>query len=202
MTRLLDELLPDFDVNEVHATRVAAPPEIAWAAVKAVTPQEIRLLGPLMAIRSLPARLRGGAGPDPRAAHVPILDAMQRQGFTALAERPGEEGVLGIVGRFWSIDAMRTVRPINGAEDFVAFAEPGYAKAAMDLRVAPDGDGSRVMTETRIAGTDAEAVKRFRRYWLVVGGGSALIRRSWLGAIRARAEALARTQSSEPRRTR
>ena len=192
MTRLLDELLPRFDVNEVHEARLAAPPEAAWAAVQAVTPQEIPLLGPLMAIRSLPARLRGGRAPDARTARLPILDAMQRQGFTLLGERPGEEGVLGIVGRFWSFDAMSTLRPIGGAGDFVAFAEPGYAKAAMDLRVLPDGDGSRVTTETRIAGTDDDATRKFKRYWLVVGTGSALIRRSWLGAIRRRAEALAR----------
>jgi hypothetical protein len=196
MARLLDELLPDFDVNEEHETRVAAPPDVAWAAVQAVTPGEIRLLGPLMAIRGLPARLRGGSAPDQRDPQLPILDAMQRQGFTLIGERPGEEGVLGIVGRFWSLEAMKTIRPIAGPEDFVAFAEPGYAKAAMDLRVVPDGAGSRVLTETRIAGTDAEATKKFRRYWFVVGGGSALIRRSWLGAIRARAEAPARGSAS------
>ena len=188
MTQLLDEVLPRYDVNEVHETRVDAPPDVAWAAVQAVTSQEIPLVAPLMAIRSLPARMRGGRAPDARSARLPIVDAMQRQGFTLLAERTGEEGVLGIVGRFWSLDALSTVRPIEGAEEFKAFAEPGYAKAAMNLRVLPDGDGSRVTTETRIAGTDADATRKFKRYWLVIGTGSALIRHSWLNAIRRRAE--------------
>jgi hypothetical protein len=187
MPRLIDELLPDFDVNEFHQARIAAPPAVAWAAVEALTPPEVRLAGPLMAIRSLPARLRGRSAPS-SSPRIPILEAMQRQGFTRLGERPGEDVALGIVGRFWSLDAMRTLRPITGPEDFVAFAEPGYAKAVMDLRVVPDGDGSRVTTETRIAGTDAEATKKFRRYWFVVGKGSALIRLSWLNAVRRRAE--------------
>ena len=193
MARLLDDFLPRFDVNEVHASHVAAPPEIAWEAINAVTAREIRLLAPLMALRSLPARLTGGDGPDRRTDHLPIIEAMQRQGFVRLGERPGEEGVLGIVGRFWSPNAMATLRRFDGAPGFTAFAEPGYAKAAMDLRVEPDGDGSLVTTETRIAGTDPGATRRFRLYWLLVGTGSALIRRSWLGAIRARAEALARS---------
>ncbi len=188
MARLLDELLPRYDVNEVHGTYVAAPPAAAWVAVQAVTAREIRLLAPLMAIRSVPGLLRGGRGLGRRSAGIPILDAMQQQGFALLGERPGEEGVLGTAGRFWSLDARSTMRALGGAEEFVAFAEPGYAKAAMDLRVSPEGDGSRVTTETRIAGTDTDATKLFRRYWRVVGTGSALIRVSWLNAIRRRVE--------------
>lgn len=188
MTRLLDEVLPRWDVHEVHDAYVPAPPDVTWAAVEAVTPSEIRLAGPLMTLRSLPGRLRGARTPADRPGE-PILETMQRQGFTLLGERPGSEGVLGIVGRFWSLDAMGTVRPIRDAAEFTAFAEPGYAKAAMDLRVVPEGDGSRVWTETRIAATDGDARLRFRLYWLVVGTGSALIRRSWLNAIRRRAAA-------------
>jgi hypothetical protein len=188
MARLLDEILPQYDVNEVHGTSVAAPPAAAWAAVEAVTAREIRLLGPLMALRGLPALLRGGRGLDRGGAGLPILDAMQQQGFTLLAARPGEEGVLGTVGRFWSLDARSTMRGLGGAEEFAAFAEPGYAKAAMDLRVVAEGAGSRVTTETRIVGTDAVATKLFRRYWRIVGPGSALIRVSWLNAIRRRVE--------------
>ena len=33
-------------------------------------------------------------------------------------------------------------------EDFVAFAEPGYAKAAMAFLVRPERGGTRVITET------------------------------------------------------
>ena len=40
----LDEFLPDYDVNEVHSTRVAAPPEAVLAAARAVTSREVPLL--------------------------------------------------------------------------------------------------------------------------------------------------------------
>lgn len=41
------------------------------------------------------------------------------------------------------------------------------------------GGGSRLVTETRVAGVGL----RFRLYWLVVGPFSALIRRRWLRAV-------------------
>jgi hypothetical protein len=56
----------------------------------------------------------------------------------------------------------------------------------MNFTVSPQGNGSLVTTETRIAGTDAEASRKFRRYWFVIRLGSGAIRRSWLKAIRRR----------------
>ena len=35
-------------------------------------------------------------------------------------------------------------------------------------------------------GTDPEATRKFRRYWLLIRLGSGAIRRSWLKAIRRR----------------
>jgi len=55
--------------------------------------------------------------------------------------------------------------------------------------VAPDGTGSRMATETRIAATDATARRRFGRYWLLIGPFSGITRREMLAAIRRRAEA-------------
>jgi hypothetical protein len=72
-------------------------------------------------------------------------------------------------------------------EEFVSFAEPGYAKAAMAFLVVPERGGSRVVTETRIAGTSPEATRAFLRYWRATRPGSGAIRRSWLAAIRRRA---------------
>jgi hypothetical protein len=184
---VLDDVLPRWDVNEVHSTRVAAPPAAAYAAVRAVTPLDVRLLLPLMAIRVLPGLVlrRRLPGVDPRA---PVLDAFLRNGFLLLGERPGEEIVVGAVGRFWQVSGAQGVRPIPSGEAFQAFDEPGWAKAVTNFVVRPEGADSRVTTETRIAGTDAEATRRFKRYWRVISLGSAAIRHSWLAAIRRRAE--------------
>jgi hypothetical protein len=177
----LDEFLPDYDVNEVHSIRVAAPPNAVMAAVRSLTAREVPLLVALMAVRSLPARLRGRR----RRPSGTILDGFLRGGFVALAERP-HELVVGAVGRFWLASAE--VRRVSAGE-FTAFSEPGYAKAAFNMHAAPaPGGGTLLTTETRIQATDDEARRSFRRYWRVIYPGSAAIRLAWLRAIRRRAE--------------
>ena len=74
------------------------------------------------------------------------------------------------------------------ADEFAAFREPGYAKAVFNMHAQPSPGGTLLTTETRIQGTDDQARRSFRRYWLVVHPGSAVIRRAWLRAIRRRAE--------------
>ena len=187
MHTLLDDLLPVYDVHEVHETLVPAPPLRTYAAVEAVTPRDVRLARPLMALRRLPALLTGGGGSGgPRPGAMGILESFERGGFVRLAEEPGREVVLGAVGRFWRINP-EVVR-IDGPEAFHAFSEPGYARVAFNLLVTPDGRaGARLRTETRVAGTDVHGSRMFRRYWLLIRGGSGLIRHSWLRAIRRRA---------------
>jgi hypothetical protein len=62
-------------------------------------------------------------------------------------------------------------------------------RVAAAFTVVPEGDGSRVGTETRIAATDDTARRRFGRYWRLVGPFSSITRREMLAAIRRRAEA-------------
>jgi hypothetical protein len=176
VTTLLDEVLAEYDVNEVHDLWVPARPDATYEAVKAVTAAEVRLFGPLMRLRTFG---RSGQAFGPNA---PLLDEMQKDGFVPLGERPGEEVVLGAIGRFWSPTGNRPIP----TPDFAGFSEPGYAKAAMNFRVTADRDGTRITTETRVVGTDAAASRKFRRYWLVIRLGSGAIRRSWLKAIHRR----------------
>ena len=59
----------------------------------------------------------------------------------------------------------------------------------MNFRMEDEGGGwTRLTTETRIYATDASARRRFAAYWRLIYPGSALIRRTWLRAIRERAE--------------
>jgi hypothetical protein len=178
---LLDEVMPEYDVHEVHELWVPAEPGTAYEAVQAVTAKEVRLFGPLMSLRAVPARLQR----KPRSfdEQAPMLTRMLEAGFVDLGTEPGSEVVVGAVGRFWSPSGNLPVRTIRTPEDFKEFAQPGYSKAAMNFSVEPQGDGSLIRTETRIVGTDAEASKKFRRYWWLIGWASAAIRRSWLKAI-------------------
>jgi hypothetical protein len=182
---LLSEVLPTWDADEVHDIWIPAPPEVAFAAVREVTVREVRLLGPLLALRGLPRLFTRRRRLRP-ARSEPVLAEFVKVGFVLLGERPGAEIAAGAVGRFWSPAGNRPVA-LRSREDFVSFAEPGYAKAALNFVVRPERGGSRVITETRVAGTSPEATRAFRRYWLVIRLGSGAIRRSWLAAIRRRA---------------
>jgi hypothetical protein len=178
---LLDDVMPEYDVHEVHSIWVPVAPEEAYEAVRKVSASDVRLFGPLMVLRTV-GRSRRLFGPA-----QPLIGEMLKVGFMPLGERPGEEVVLGAVGRFWSPFGNKP----RVVEDFVSFAEPGLAKAAMNFSVRAESGGTRVTTETRIIGTDAAATRKFRRYWLLIRLGSGAIRRSWLKAVRRRVAASA-----------
>lgn len=172
--RLLDAAMPSWHVCERHHRRIAASPEAAWQAIIDLDFGRSPLIRFLFAARGMWAALRG------RRQGYRWPD-FEEAGFVKLGERPGHELVYGIIGTFW--------RPTGGirrdwtADEFAAFAEPGNAKAAWSFEVAADGSGVRVITETRVQGTDAESERAFRRYWRVVGPFSGLIRKEALRLI-------------------
>ena len=81
----LDEFLPSAEFGEAHAIWVAAPPERALEAVKAVEPRETALTRLLFAVRVLPARL---AGKWKRPRGQSLYELLLDQGFVTLAEEP------------------------------------------------------------------------------------------------------------------
>ena len=98
-------------------------------------------------------------------------------GWISLGETPGVELVLGQVGRPWKGIAVSTRVPFTPGQ-FRSFDEPGFAKIATSIRVDPHGNDSSILTmDTRVALTDDTSRRRFRRYWLIVGPFSSLIRR-------------------------
>jgi hypothetical protein len=178
---LLARFLPDFDVREQHSIAVDRAPDAVLAEARLLSARDAPLFLVLMALRSLPAlRRRRRLSPGGR----PLVDEFLRAGFVLLAERH-DEIVLGAVGRFWR--PTGDVRPLR-PEEFAGFAEPGWAKAAVNFHVAEADGRTLLSTETRVLATDERTRRRFRRYWLLVHPGSAAIRRAWLRAIRRRAE--------------
>jgi len=189
--RHLDEVLAAPEFSERHRRIVRAPAERVWAAALEVTPREIRLLAPFMALRSLPALVRRQPVTAGTTDRAPILEAFQEEGFIELYRDPVVTGgsavvVYGAVGRFWSPAGNRPV-VLGSRQAFIAFSEPGMAKTAFSLEVVDHGDHAEVITETRVVGTDDAANRAFGRYWLLIRGPSGLIRRSWLAAIDRRA---------------
>ncbi len=178
----LDEILPNYHVHTVHATDVHGSVAEVFAAVKAVTAQDVFLFRALMAVRALPARLRGKASLR-LTAGTPLVEQLLTGGFLLLAEVPDRELVIGSIGQFWKLSEGTSPR-VTTADEFRAFAQPGYAKAAVNFLVVSREAGVRLSTETRVYATDPGARRKFTAYWRVIHPGSALIRRMWLRAVR------------------
>lgn len=173
----IDDALPTWDWRSAHATCVAATPERCAAAARAVTSRDLPVTGALMRIRLLGRHRR-----DDR----PLLQSMRGIGLAVLDDDPATVVVGGVLapwrprGGHMPVDTIHALR---------AFAAPGWVRVAMAFTVAPEGNGSRVRTETRIAATDPEARRRFGRYWRLIAPFSGITRREMLAAIKRRAEA-------------
>lgn len=180
---LLERFLPRYDVAVVHAGVFRAPPAQCYARVLELDLLQAPFVRAALGIRALPHRvLRSRRVPGNRTtinAPAPTfrLNDMVGLGWILLAETPGVEMVLGQVSRPWKADASSAEAPTT-PEQFTNFDEPGFAKIVTGLRVYPYGNDSSILTvETRVAATDAISRRRFRRYWLLIGPASSLIRR-------------------------
>lgn len=155
----LDEIMPRWQFEERHEIRIDAPPERIYAAIRDVTPGEIRLFQTLTAIRRLGQRGEKSILNAPDAK--PILDVATHSGFRVLTDDAPHELVIGTrIG-------PQTV-------------------AVMNFRIESDG---LVTTETRVFARTDSARRNFAVYWRIIRPGSGIIRQSWLEAIKQRAEA-------------
>src|SRR6266511_1526188 len=161
---VLARLVPTFQAVERHSVTIAASPFQVWAALSQVTTGELRLFRVL-------------------------LGWAVRFGFTIFGADDRRELVFGAIGRPWRLVGGRGMA-VAGGYDFAAFDQAGYAKMAVNFRLdaVTDGVTSRLSTETRVACTDPTSARRFARYWRLIRPASGAIRRSWLTAIKRRAE--------------
>jgi hypothetical protein len=156
----LDRWLPEFDVRERHAREVSVGPErgleLALSLPAAADPVVRALL-----------RLRG------LQVESTLEEFFTRQGFEPL-ERTATTFVAGVVSTPW--------RPRGGLGPFDE-PRPGTVRIVADFRAEARGDGCVLSTETRVGAVDERARRAFRRYWLLIGPFSKLIRRRWLAAV-------------------
>ena len=190
---LVDELLPVYEVSDAVAVTVPADPAATWTALMAADLVEVGrrkpLIGALGALRALPelaTHLLHGESPPAAPPRLRLRDLADLPrsagGWTLLAERPGEEIVLGLVGRFWRPVIEYADVP---ADAFTAFSEPGWAKTVYDLSVRPLDDGRTLLAGVmRTATTDERARRWFGRYWtLGVGSGAHVLVGGLLAAV-------------------
>jgi hypothetical protein len=186
---LLDEVIPDYDVVSLHVSEVEAPPDAVTRAV-----ESFRLDRDASVASRLLFRLRGLPAPGGT-----IREALVGLGFRVLAEHPGEEIVVGTMGRFWALAERASIGAPADLEAFQAFDRPASAVGAMSLRWERlPGGRTLLSTETRVRGTDEAGRRRFRCYWALIRPFSGAIRRDLLRGIAARAEALETVPAASP----
>ena len=177
---LIDDFLPRYDVRERHRTTVHAPVDKVYAAVRQLDISQAKLSMFLLWLRGIPTGLSAPA--------CFTLDDFLKMRFILLGEKPDEELLLGVVGRFWTPSGE--LRRLD-AEGFRNFKEKGYAKAVWNFSLSEQASNTVLLeTETRVYCLDEASRKRFRWYWMMIGGFSALIRRDLLQAIKRNAEKL------------
>lgn len=171
---LIDEYLPTYDVRERHDIEVRAPVERVYRAVRQLDIGDARLTRLLFRLRGLPC--------PPRFT----FDDFLKMRFILLGERPNEELLLGLIGRFWTLAGeLRRLEP----EEFADFNERDYAKAAWNFSLTQQANGVvSLATETRVSCTDGASRMKFRLYWTVVGTFSGIVRREMLQIIKRNAE--------------
>jgi hypothetical protein len=197
---LLDDYLPEFDVRTSYAALIAASPARVYASLWTANFDHWGVTRALYAVRTLPSlpvrpretcrRFRDELFRQPFT-----LEGMLSEGFSLLEERPGEELVLGTVGRFWRARGeLCAVSPVQ----FHAPAPPGTAKAAWNFEVGLQADGAtKLRTETRVLCADVATRRRFRAYWRLIKPFSGLIRQEILAAVRSAAES-GQSRSPDP----
>jgi hypothetical protein len=182
----LDAFLPAYHFHERHEIIVAASPERVREALSQVTVADIGVMQTLGRIRDIAMGVKANTTADSELAKRSVIQMISgpRSAFFPLDDTP-REFVFGLAGQPWNNRAVRLK-----SSEFRDWAEPGNVKIAANFLIEDLGGGrSRIVTETRVAATDAGARRKMAKYWALIYPGSGLVRRSLLQAIRTRAEA-------------
>lgn len=174
--------------HEVSYERlIPVHPELVWRALTELRLTDMPITRALFWLRRLPGYV---VGKRFGSAQTALLDGVRqaRSGSVLSYDEPNLVEI-GRIARFWQ------VAPTNGPvvadrAAFAAFAEPGYAKAVVSIKLTPKDSGTLVVTTTRIVATDESARRKFALYWRVIKSGSGATRRAMLAAAERRALAL------------
>ncbi|GLH78309.1 hypothetical protein SSBR45G_32180 [Bradyrhizobium sp. SSBR45G] len=178
---LIDHFLPDYQFSERHETRVRCPPGALLDLIQTWEPRD-RFSDAAMTVRQTPARLMHRLAPSRHPAPQPF----SLKSFAPLGRDGDRAMVGGLIGQFWRNDFGLV--PIASPEAFVAFDAPRTPKLVLGFMAEPEGEMTRLVTETRVYCPDRMSYVMFLPYWLLIRPASGLIRRRMLTAIRETAE--------------
>jgi hypothetical protein len=169
---MLDSILPKPEFANHHSIVIDAPAQGVWQAAQSYRADSSWVVRMLFRLRGLPV---------PKT----LRQSLTGLGFNVLGERPGEEVVVGIAGRFWALNEAANLVPLADARSFIDFNQPGTAKAAANIRVERlSATRTLLSTETRVSCVDSAARRNFTFYWALIKPFSGIIRLSILHGIK------------------
>jgi hypothetical protein len=158
----LDSWLPGPQVLTRHRRSAEADPDRLWHAAQAVRLRDAPTLG-----RAVRWRIPG------TSPEISFRDLFRQYPFAVLAEG-SRWSVSGMCGRIWTL--RRDYPRIAGADQFLAWNEPGTVRVLLAHWIEPEGRGrSAVVSEARIKPVDRRAGLRLRALWAIVGHFERLI---------------------------
>jgi hypothetical protein len=165
----LDDWLADPQVRTRHrrVARAGTDPDALWRAAESIRLRDTPMLG-----RAVRWRIPG------TPAALAYGELFRGYPFTVLDE--SDRGLVsGLAGRIWTL--KRDYPRLSGAEEFVAWDQPGTVRVAFAHWVEDGGDGPpAIVSESRVQAVDRRSAMRLRALWGVVGrferliGGEAL----------------------------
>jgi len=181
---IIDQVAPNPPFALARSRMIEADAATVMAAVQTADLMDARVPRMLTWTRDLPNRLMArwrGDDVDPMPRSVSFSEIADSDGFQVLGEVPDEQFVAGAIGRFWERDyGWVDVAP----DHFAGFSEPGFAKTVIGFHAVPRGqDRTLLIYESRTVTTDAEARRRFGRYWRMLQPFVAVLLRSALESI-------------------
>lgn len=177
----LDDLIPNFDIRERFERRIKASPDVVMRTAYEFDMQSIWMIRLIINARKFVL----GGKPDERRG-MGLVEETRKLGWGTLAEEPGRLLICGAVCQPWFGDVKFTAIP---AVDFAAYDEPDQVKIAWSLEAEEiEPNVTLFAHEVRAVATDADARRKFLRYWRWARFGIIAIRLLLLPAIQKRAE--------------
>lgn len=178
----LDRLIPNPRLREIDTVDLAGSASQVWSRVRHGDLARSPAIRALFRIRTLPSRASANGGTRSALAIDQLTSSPRAPGFQILADNPPREVAIGAIGKVWHLDIPFV--HVGDAKEYGAFSEPGFIKVAWALCVSPlDGSSARLEVEVRVAATDDQSWRKFRRYFRLIGPASRFIRRSTLRAL-------------------
>ena len=178
----LERFMPTPRLLEEDHVDLAADAARVWRIARHVDLARHPLAHLLFAIRTVPGRILSRSTEPLRLSLDDLRSSSECPGFQILDEQPPREVTVGAIGKVWHLDIPFV--HVEDGEAFTRFAERDYVKVGWALRVEPRGPNTtRLHIDLRVDATDDAAWRKFQRYFVLIGPGSRLIRRSLLTTL-------------------